>query len=159
MGIPAFDEHGNLPPGYHDASPDEVRAALVDAFGASRTRSAIYDRWLRHRDALRDLVAVDEQWLAGSFCSEKPDPADADVVSVLDGEAYDALPTHRQLLVQMLIAGHYTEDFWSCDVHPLLRYPEGHPGHAASLLVAERWVGYFGHDRDGRERGLVRVAA
>lgn len=157
MAIPPFDDAGNLPPGSHHADDAAIHDRLVAAFPASRTRRAIYGYWRLHRDALAELVTVQRQLLAGSFTSEKPDPADADIITIIDGPAFDALPKHRQLVVRSLIAGHYTESFWNCDSHPVLRYPEDHPGHSRSLLALERFTDYFGHDRDGRERGFVEV--
>ena len=157
MAIPDFDSNGNLPPGRHEASVDEVREALVGRFPTSTTRSAIFDYWHDHRLALEEQVEVHSQWLAGSFASDKPDPADADVVTVLDGPAYDELPRHRQLIIKSLIAGHYTEDFWHCDAYPVLAYPEDHPGHTQYRIAVERWEDYFGHDRDGNECGFVEV--
>ncbi len=157
VAIPEFDDSGNLPPGRHQATADDIRAALVDAFPTSRTRSGIFAYWTHHREALAELVPVHFQWLGGSFTSNKPDPADADIVTVIDGEAFDALPEHRQLLVRALVAGHYTESFWNCDSYPLASYPEEHPGHSKFLIALERLEAYFSHDRDGDERGLVEV--
>lgn len=157
VAIPGFDKRGNLPPGRHEASRDEVVAVLVDAFPTSRTRSAIAAYWQHHLEAVTDLVPVRLQLLGGSFATNKPDPADADVLTVLDGPAFDALPTHRQLLLRALMAGHYTESFWSCDVHPLAAYPEDHPGHSKYLIALERLEAYLGHDRDGVACGLVAV--
>lgn len=157
MTIPDFDEAGNLPPGRHRAETEEVRSRLVDGFERSTSRSGIFEYWVHHRSALRELVALDHQLLAGSFVSDKPDPADVDIITVIDGPAYDELPRHRQMLVRMLIAGHYTEAFWKCDSHPVLAYPTGHPGHSHSLIAVERYLDYFGHDRAGRDRGVVEV--
>lgn len=157
MPIPSFDDNGNLPPGRHAATVDQVRGALVERFPTSTTRGAIFRYWHDHRLALEELVEVHSQWLAGSFASDKTDPADADVVTILDGPAYDELPRHRQLVVKALIAGHYTEDFWNCDAYPVLAYPDGHPASAHSRIAAERWEDYFGHDRDGNECGFVEV--
>lgn len=111
-----------------------------------------------HREALADLVEVRAHWLAGSFTTDEPDPADVDVVTVLDGPSYDELPRHRQLLVRTLIAGHATEALWACDSYPLLTYPADHPGAAASQIAEERFLDYFASDRDDHERGLVEVA-
>ena len=158
MPIPKFDDNGNLPPGRHTASVDQVYEALVARFPTSTTRGAIFRFWHDHRVALEEIVKVHSQWLGGSFASDKTDPADADVVTVLDGPAYDELPRHRQLVVKSLIAGHYTEDFWNCDAYPVLTYPDDHPGHSHFRIAAERWEDYFGHDRDGNDCGLVEVA-
>jgi hypothetical protein len=158
MPIPDLDERGQLPPGRHEADAGEVHAALVEPFPTSRTRSAIFAYWQTHLDAVTDLVPVAYQWLAGSFCTDKPDPADADIVTVVDGEAFEALPRHRQMVLRALMAGHYTESFWRCDAYPVALYPPEHPGHSKSRIALERLEAYFGHDRDGRERGLVEVA-
>lgn len=158
MAIPAFDDDGNLPAGRHAASDDEVHRTLVRAFPTSKTREAIYTYWRNHRDALSELVSVPWQWLAGSYVTDKPDPNDADIVTAIDGVAFDGLPKHRQLLVRALIAGHYTEAFWNCDVHAVAVYPEDHPGHSKYRLTLERLEAYFGHDREGRPRGFVEVA-
>ena len=158
MAIPKFDDNGNLPPGRHEASADDVHDALVARFPTSTTRSAIFRYWQDHRLALEEHVKVHCQWLAGSFASDKPDPADADVVTVLDGPAYDELPRHRQLIIKSLIAGHYTEDFWHCDAYPVLQYPEGLPDYNQYRIAVERMEDYFGHDRDGNECGFVEVA-
>lgn len=157
MPLPPFGDDGLLPPGRHPATVDEVRAALVDAFEGSATRAAIFGYWLDLRAALGELVPVRSQWLDGSFTTSKPDPADLDLVTVVDGPTFDELPRHRRLLVGSLIEGTYTEQFWSCDSNPLFRYPEGDLGHHASVVVAERWESYFGHTRDGDEKGFVEV--
>jgi hypothetical protein len=158
MPVPAFGDGGLLPAGRHEATVEDVRAALVDAFEGSSTRAAIFSYWRDLREALGELVPVHAQWLDGSFTTDKPDPADLDLVTVVDGPAFDALPRHRRLLVASLIEGTYTEQFWSCDSNPLARYPEGDLGHHASVVVARRWESYFGHTRDGAEKGFVEVA-
>jgi len=157
MAIPDFDQHGNLPPGRHEATVEEVRDRLVTPFEASATRGAIFEWWRHHRDALTELIEIRSQWLAGSFASDKPEPADVDVITVLDGPAYDDLPRHRQVLIRTLIAGHTTEALWGCDSYPLLTYPDDHPGAPASKMVGERYLDYFASDRDNHERGLVEV--
>ncbi len=158
MAVPAFGKGGLLPPGRHPATVDEVRAALVDAFEGSATRAAIFGYWIELRAAMAELVPVVSQWLDGSFTTDKLDPADLDLVTLIDGPTYDELARHRRLLVTSLIDGTYTEQFWSCDSNPLAHYPEGDLGHAASVVVAERWQSYLGHTRDGEEKGFVEVA-
>lgn len=157
MTIPAFDDAGNLPEGPHDATPDEIREHFVDAVAGSLTRRMIFEWWSHHRAALLEIVQVGEQWLGGSFVSAKPDPNDIDLVTVVDGPAYDELPRHRQLLIRPLIAGNYTEQIWRCDAYPVFSYPDGHPGRDAYKVAFDFWQEHFGHDREGRSRGFVRV--
>lgn len=159
MALPDMDEHGNLPPGRHEASVDEVRAALVDQFAGSRTRRAIFDWWTGLRDALCELGAFEAHWLAGSFVTGKRDPADLDLITLLDGSGFDELPRYRRLLVRSLVAGHATEEMWRCDNYPVLEYPPEDPAHAPTVAARQMWEYHFGHDRDGEPRGFVVVAA
>ncbi|HVL99006.1 MAG TPA: hypothetical protein VM324_06925 [Egibacteraceae bacterium] len=157
MGIPDFDDAGNLPPGRHESTEDEIAERLVGAFSTSTTRTAIFQYWRQHRRALDELVEVRCQWLDGSFVSAKTDPADVDIVTVVEGSSFDEMPPHRRLLVTSLIGGHYTEDFWQCDAYPVVAYPRGHLGHPKFRIACERWEDYFGHDRDGSPKGFLVV--
>lgn len=115
MALPDLDAKGNLPPGRHDASVEEVRAAFVDPFDQSHSRRAIFDWWTELRDALTELGAYEARWLAGSFVSDKPQPNDIDLITVLDGPAYDEMPRHKRKLIQAMVAGNVTEQLWRCD--------------------------------------------
>ncbi len=159
MAVPPFDDHGNLPPGQHDATVDDVRAALVDPFVESHSRRAIFDWWTHLRDGLRELGGFDANWLAGSFVSDKSQPNDLDLITVLDGPTFDEMPPHRRQMVRAMVAGHVTEELWRCDNYPLLRYPDGDSGQVPSRAVARMWTQHFGTDRDGNDRGFVVVAA
>lgn len=157
MPIPEFDQHGNLPEGRHPASVEEIERRLVIDFEGSRTRRAIFSWWREHAEALASLVAIEAQWLAGSFVTDKPDPNDVDIVAVLSGPDYDALPRHQRLLVTSLVRGNYTEKFWRTDTWPVFEYPEDHPGRDAAFRARRWFEQHFSRDREGRTRGLVTV--
>lgn len=159
MALPETDQRGNLPPGRHEASVEDVRAAFVDPFSASHTRRAIFDWWTELRDALCELGGFEAHWLAGSFVSDKEQPNDLDLVTVLDGPTFDAMPRHRRQLVQAMVAGHVTEELWRCDNYPLLRYPDDDAAQQPARAVDRLWTQHFGTDRDGNERGFVVVPA
>lgn len=158
MGLPDFDDDGNLPAGHHDATVDQVEEALVGAFPGSRTRRLIFDWWVRHRAALLELCDVEEQWLGGSFAGDKPDPNDVDLVTVLDAATYDELGEPRRLLVTSMVRGNYTEEFWRCDAWPVFSHDVGDELFDAGTLARDWFDGHFGHDRDGRPRGFVVVS-
>lgn len=156
--IPDFEPTGLLPAGRHAATAEEVEERFVDAFPDSPTRRAIYTFWRAHREAVADLVRVHGQWLDGSFTTDKSDPADMDLVTIIDGPAFDELPRHRQLMVRALVNGTDTESFWSCDAQPLVHYPRGHPGHSKFVIAAERMESYYAHTREGGEKGFLEVS-
>lgn len=158
MGVPDFDEDGNLPAGRHRASPEEVASRLVDPFEESTTRRAIFSWWTEQRRALAEVVGKEPtQWLAGSFCTAKRDPADLDLVTVLDGPSFDDLPRYRRILLHSLVGGHVSEAIWKCDSYPVLRYPDDKASSAPANAAAALWEHHFGHDRNGNDRGFVEV--
>src|SRR5690554_2523543 len=114
MPIPDYVD-GLLPAGRHRATPEEVHARLVEPFTDSTTRSAIVTFWEDRRAAITELVDVVAEWLDGSFTTDKRDPADIDLMTIIDGSSFDELPRHRRQVVASLVAGTTTEDFWSCD--------------------------------------------
>jgi hypothetical protein len=85
MAIPAFDEHGNLPPGVHEATWGEV----IDRFGGSVERQ----RLLAGLRSALDLLAAcgcHRAWLDGSFVTdveqvEGRSPGDVDVCWEITG--------------------------------------------------------------------------
>jgi hypothetical protein len=143
--IPSHMPSGLLPVGRHLVVIDDVKTSLVDPFPTSPTRTGIFEWWVSHREALCLVSPVVEQWLDGSFVSTKLDPADIDVVTVLDGPDFDALPLFQQRLTQSLVNGPHTRDFWHCDSYAILRYPAGHPGHADYLARHDYWDDTWGH--------------
>ena len=92
MALPDFDDLGNLPPGRHAASVEDIKQALVDPFPESHARRAIFDWWCDLRAGLLELGGVIEFWLAGSYVTRKHQPNDMDVGTLLGGPTFDAMP-------------------------------------------------------------------
>lgn len=157
MDLPDFTDDGVLPPGVHAADVEQVRERFVTRFDDSAARRDIFEWWVQHRQALLELVDVPAQWLCGSFVTDKHAPNDLDVITILDGPSFDALPKHRRLLVAMLVRGNYTEQLWRVDAWPTFSYPADHPGREVAIQATDWLQGHFGTDREGLERGLVEV--
>lgn len=158
MPLPDFTD-GRLPAGRHPATIEEVRAALVDPFRSSTTRAAIFAFWEERREAVTDLVDLVGEWLDGSFSTDKLDPADIDLLTIIDGPSFDALPRHRRQIIASLVAGTQTEDFWYCDAGVVVRYPDDDLSSSRTTVAAGCWAGYFGHTREGLSTGIVEVMA
>jgi len=71
--IPPFDAAGNLPPGVHEATWDE----LVARFGTTPRRLALLAGLRAALDALR-AAGCRRAYVDGSFVTAKPDPGDFD---------------------------------------------------------------------------------
>jgi len=131
--LPPFDEHGNLPPGIHAGSVEE----LVKRFGSGSAEREVEIRelaefidWARRHGVRRVIVN-------GSFVTSKRQPNDVDLVVLPGAEegsedvAIDLEPAEWPFL-QILVAAD-DEDL-------------------------ERWATIdFGTDRQGRDKGVVEV--
>jgi len=148
--IPPFDpETGALPPGDHQASLEEIAKRL--GFTPRRRwllkglRAAVEAFW---------MAGVEEVYIDGSFCTEKPDPGDIDGYWVEpDSEVYERIDPYwidlRPMLVQpvrkwkwRMWADHGVEFF----IHP-----------AMQATAEEKFPQFFRHDREGRPRGVIQV--
>jgi hypothetical protein len=89
--IPSFEESGNLPPGIHEASWDELAAR----YGTTEHRRKLLDGL---RDALGSLRSAGcrRGYIDGSFVTAKPDPEDFDA-------CWEASNVDPLLLVPVLV--------------------------------------------------------
>jgi hypothetical protein len=158
MPIPDMSDDGLLPPGGHPATLDEVYERFVAPYHKSQRRKLIYDMWLHHRGALAHLIPIDEQWVDGSFVTNILEPGDIDVVSVLDGPAYDALSEPVQLLADSLLSGKYTRGYWRCDSIPIFRYPDDDPRHQIETDARQIYGDLFSSTKlDNQSKGYLIV--
>lgn len=72
--LPPFDESGNLPPGVHEASWDEIAAR----YGTAEHRQKLLDGLNRALEALR-RAGCRRAYIDGSFVTAKGEPSDFDV--------------------------------------------------------------------------------
>src|SRR2546423_280372 len=78
--LPGFDATGTLPPGDYSPTQSDFEDRFVNT-GDARRRRAIYEGWIRHRQALiRDGLAESaRQLLNGSYMTSKEVPGDIDI--------------------------------------------------------------------------------
>ena len=81
MSLPEFDEVGDLPPGLHQATLDEV----VGRFGAAHGQRSLCTRRLLHAYTLAQRTGYLQRFIIfGSYITAKPNPNDVDVILVMD---------------------------------------------------------------------------
>ncbi len=73
MAIPALQENGELPPGEHQASLDEIELIY-----ALNDRRKLLMRGLRDATNNFELSGVKRIWIDGSFITDKEEPNDID---------------------------------------------------------------------------------
>jgi hypothetical protein len=148
--IPPFDpETGALPPGDHQATLEEIRKRF--AFTPRR-------RWLLK--GLRAAVeafwnaGIEEIYIDGSFCMEKPDPGDVDGYWVEpDPDVYERVDPYWIDFTPVFVrtAGKWRWRMWADHgveffIHPAMQATED-----------EGFPEFFRQDRVGWPRGLIRV--
>jgi Family of unknown function (DUF6932) len=157
MAKPQLQSNGLLSPGIHPCNEAEMEAALVTDFPTSKSRSALFDWWGLHRQALSEILPPQKQWIDGSFVTNKVDPGDIDVATFLSGPAFDQLPRHQQVMLRALTLGKYTRELWRMDSYQVVEYPVGHPNRALYEKTRDYWESLFGQTRQGQPKGFLEV--
>jgi hypothetical protein len=148
--IPLFDpETGGLPPGDHQATLDEIRTRL----GFTPRRRWL---WKGLRAAVEAFwnASIEEIYIDGSFCTEKPDPGDVDGYWVEpDLGVYDRIDPYWIDFTSVFVqsAGKWRWRMWADHGVEFFIHP------AMQATAEEGFPEFFRRDRTGRSRGVIRV--
>lgn len=147
-----------LPPGVHEATPEEIEAVFVHDFKGSTTRAVVFRQWQILNQAIERIIPIEKQWVYGSFVTSKKDPADIDIITHFDGAAMDGLGPVDKMLVHGLISGHYTRDLHGVDSYAIVFYPERHPAREEYVKAINFWDDMLAHQgRKGEAKGYIEV--
>lgn len=91
----------------------------------------------------------------GSFLTEDPDPADVDLAICVSNEYYDAGSKRQQQLLRELDEDKDLKGCLFCDVHLVLRFPQGHLYWTSGENQELHFLKLFGTDRQGNEKGIA----
>lgn len=142
-------EHAPLfPPGLHDVVEQEHDNHFLGAFAESRTRPMLVAGLRSFLAALRRVGVAFEIWLDGSFCTEKIDPNDVDLVVFADESELNRLDPNVQRYLAGLLDRTTTRRQFGCDV---LFAPAG------DMDIRSYWRGWYGFDRLERPKGMVKL--
>jgi len=155
--IPAFNEHGVLPPGRYPTDVVEVEQRFVGSFPLSATRKAIYDGWRTRRNELFSLVEVEFEWIDGSFVTGKRDAGDLDVVTFVRSDHLTALTPADSARVAQLTFGAHPRLAFGCDSYLAVIFDEAHPAHSTYLQARGYWDRWWARDRVAPEKGYLDV--
>ncbi|MBN4080678.1 hypothetical protein JYT31_03335 [Beggiatoa alba] len=139
MAIPMLQENGELPPGEHQASLDEVETV----YGSSTDRRKRLIRGLRDAANNFELSGVRKLWIDGSFITDKEKPNDIDgcweYLSCVDIKKLDPV----FLASRMEMKKKYGLDFFISNII-----------EAESALPFPK---FFQVNRDGDPKGIIVV--
>ena len=141
--IPPFDEAGDLPPGLHTATWDEVRVRFC-RFLQSDRRLLLCQRLEQLVEDARTCGIVTRILIGGSMVRATAEPNDFDCIVVLHPTTqYELLrPDQLQLADARLARGRYQGDIFVAR--------EGQP-------TLPLYIDFFSHNRDGKMIGMVEV--
>ena len=139
-----------LEPGFYDVSFVNVRQTLtellVKPFDDSDHRESLLKHLLALLTEVADVYIFTEAWIDGSFVTDKEEPNDVDVVlwynaatSISPGE----LRTYRELQ-----DGDDMMFRYRCDVYLVKN---------GNDELRRYWESWFGKDRAGHDKGIIRV--
>ena len=161
--IPGFvrvDGVAILPPGTRSVTTvREVEERLVQAFPDSLTRARLYSGWRDRRALMTDLYGFNDfvEWVSGSFVTGKVDPADVDVVTLLDGPTVDGLAADVVMELNARTMGPRCKLEFGCDGYIIPEYPDGHAQRDAYLHMRGYWDEKWSDDRVTGQKGYLEV--
>ena len=139
-----------LSPGLHPMTMREVYQVCVEPFNSPEHREYLYGRLESFFAHLTQLGLDYRAWLDGSFLSEKPEPADIDLVIICREAHINSLsPGVQDALVD--IFSRYRKDTklrYGCDVYLMI---------AGDSQREQYWRDLFGSDRSGSSKGIIEV--
>lgn len=145
-----------LPEGLHPVDETALRQLCLASFPRSRTRGRLFAAMEQLIALLRNSGIAAEVWIDGSFVTRKPDPRDVDVVLFVDWSFAES-GTPRQRTVIRDLDDRTPVVPSGLDLFTVIEYPVGHPLHTPSAVPRRYWALEFGHDRDGRPKGILTL--
>jgi hypothetical protein len=97
------------------------------------------------------------QWINGSFVTDKINPSDIDVVTFVDGAAFDKLPAWRQDVVSEICNGRGDMAYSHVDCKICSVYPSSDRSHDSYVAEREYWDEAWSRFRPGTTKGYVEV--
>lgn len=153
-----FDQYGNLvPPRRLSLTSEQVELLFVNEFSDSKQRRMLWLEFGRYRQELHLFLQMTiQQWLGGSFISQKLEPNDIDVVNLIPFT--ERLDREIDLLMAFLLIGGSKEEY-GVDGHFVAIYPESNERYGAIPLPSLMyWQTWLGHDRNENPRGFIEMS-
>ncbi len=148
-----FDEYGYLEP-YETITTniEELEYYFVHNFPNSNTRQKLFVNYLRYIENFRTKVTSHfEQWINGSFISQKENPKDIDFVTFLDYEIYETQEP-------------YLDKFWSfsledkgLDAYLVKVYPKEHLLHQKYVQDTIKWNLLYSQSKIKQQKGFLKL--
>jgi hypothetical protein len=135
-------------PGLHEIHESNLDKVFLSNFSSSITRPRLLFGLKQFIDSIRTIGIPFEVWLDGSFCTNKIDPNDVDLVVFALPAEVDALDAIKKAQLATLLNQRTTKMQYGCDVYF---------AHADDVTHRSYWRGWYGYDRSEQPKGFAKV--
>ena len=146
----SFDIRGNLKPYKKiELTFEEFKKNFVEPFEIESTRHELlinYEHYLH--DFRTEITPNFTQWIDGSFVTNKRNPNDIDIVTIID---FDIANAKKRLLEEKFLNKGAIKMF-KIDAYIVRLYPQNHPQYSKSLSDLLYWYHWFSKSRKSRSR-------
>lgn len=136
-----FDIRGNLLP-YEitELSTEDFQNSFILPFQDDSTRNELFKKYLFYLNDLKELITHNFfQWIDGSFISQKKNPKDIDLVTIVDYRDYEK---NISTLSQKFISFNARKGY-GIDAYIVCNYPENHPKRFFTQSDLLYWMNLF----------------
>ncbi|MCV9384872.1 hypothetical protein OE564_22975 [Aeromonas hydrophila] len=141
------------PQGFLDLTLADIHGFFVAPFSGSLQRPLLAQNLVRYIQLLGAILTPHsvsfEVWIDGSFCTDKVDPNDVDILVCCSGSEFNAIPAVDQQAFIALIDNQAAKVNFSIDVYFC-------PNE--NIQNRSYWRGWFLFDRNENPKGIARVA-
>ncbi|MEL6186371.1 MAG: hypothetical protein AAFU79_17235 [Myxococcota bacterium] len=134
--------------GFHDVEESALDNHFLDQFPTSQRRPRLIAGLRGFIAALRETGIEFELWIDGSFCTNKREPNDVDLVAIANGRDIAQLSPDRMEILTDLFEGGLARKRYDCDAYFASR-------DCDELLFQYR--GLFAFSRDLEPKGIARL--
>ena len=134
-----FDEHGYLVPYQEiDVNLEIIETHFVEQFQGSRTRHGLFTNFQWYLETFKaEIFPHFEQWLNGSFVTQKLNPADIDFVTFLNFRVFQA----KEGLLDNFLS--FSLETKGLDAYIVPVFPVDHENHQTSKAFQNQWLNRF----------------
>lgn len=143
-----------FPPGLSALTIDQIERICVGGFDLSTTRKVIFKHLLHVISQLTHNRIAGNLWIDGSFVTSKINPRDVDFVLCVSSVLYDGCSAEQRSVLDWFESEALRTDY-RCDGYISIEWPTSHPLYAEGVGVRNYWTTFFGHTREGHEKGIA----
>jgi hypothetical protein len=139
---------------------DEFEFIFVNQFDKSETRRLIFDNYLLYCQDLKKTIGIGfNQWIDGSFVSNKVNPQDMDFITFFDSKIYSQFESE----IDSRFGKWKVNNFYDkLDAYTIRQYPIGHKFYPIFQADCAYWYDWFSNSKLNRvkkrfPKGFIQI--